>query len=154
MNKWPRCKDCVRDNYLREPVCQTCVAGSNFLPRGRSKIYYESVQEMNQPPAAYRAMVQALRRFDDSALVPEILDVMFNEPATIVFWADGTKTVVKAVYDEFDPEKGLLWRLRRKLSATRATTTMSLQSGRTSILRKRISDAPWPSSYMTTSSKR
>ena len=55
MNKWPRCKDCVRDNYLREPVCQTCIAGSNFLPRGRSKIYYESVQEMNQPPAAYRA---------------------------------------------------------------------------------------------------
>ena len=107
MNKWPRCEDCVRDNYLRAPVCQTCVAGSNFLPRGRSKIYYESVQEMNQPPAAYRAMVQALRRFDDSALVPEILDVMFNEPATIVFWADGTKTVVKAVYDEFDPEKGL-----------------------------------------------
>lgn len=65
MNKWPRCEDCVRDNYLRAPVCQTCVAGSNFLPRGRSKIYYESVQEMNQPPAAYRAMVQALRRFDD-----------------------------------------------------------------------------------------
>lgn len=56
MNKWPRCEDCVRDNYLRAPVCQTCVAGSNFLPRGRSKIYYESVQEMNQPPAAYRAM--------------------------------------------------------------------------------------------------
>lgn len=49
MNKWPRCEDCVRDNYLRAPVCQTCVAGSNFLPRGRSKIYYESVQEMNQP---------------------------------------------------------------------------------------------------------
>ena len=46
MNKWPRCEDCVRDNYLRAPVCQTCVAGSNFLPRGRSKIYYESVQEM------------------------------------------------------------------------------------------------------------
>ena len=109
MNKWPRCEDCVRDNYLRAPVCQTCVAGSNFLPRGRSKIYYESVQEMNQPPAAYRAIVQALRRFDDSALVPEI-----NEPATIVFWADGTKTVVKAVYDEFDPEKGLAMAIAKK----------------------------------------
>jgi hypothetical protein len=32
MNKWPRCEDCVRDNYLRAPVCQTCVAGSNFCP--------------------------------------------------------------------------------------------------------------------------
>lgn len=102
MNKWPRCEDCVRDNYLRAPVCQTCVAGSNFLPRGRSKIYYKSVQEMNQPPAAYRA------------IVPEILDVMFNEPATIVFWADGTKTVVKAVYDEFDPEKGLAMAIAKK----------------------------------------
>lgn len=32
--------------------------------------------------------------------------VIFNPPATIVYWCDGTKTVVKA--DEtFDPEKGL-----------------------------------------------
>ena len=32
--------------------------------------------------------------------------VIFNPSATIVFWCDGTKTVVKA--DEtFDPEKGL-----------------------------------------------
>ena len=34
MNKWPRCEDCVRDNYLRAPVCQTCVAGSNFFKSG------------------------------------------------------------------------------------------------------------------------
>lgn len=155
MNKWPRCEDCVRDNYLRAPVCQTCVAGSNFLPRGRSKIYYESVQEMNQPPAAYRAMVQALRRFDDSALVPEILDVMFNEPSQPLSSSGpmAPRLWSKPFTTSSIRRRGLLWRLRRKLSATRATTTMSLQSGRTSILRKRTSDAPWPSSYMTTSSK-
>ena len=35
-----------------------------------------------------------------------IKKVIFNPPATIVFWGDGTKTVVKS--DEtFDPEKGL-----------------------------------------------
>ena len=33
--------------------------------------------------------------------------VIFNDPATIVFWKDGTKTVVKAVYEPFDKEKGL-----------------------------------------------
>lgn len=38
----------------------------------------------------------------------EIDRVMFNAPATIVFWKDGTKTVVKAQKgDKFDPEKGL-----------------------------------------------
>lgn len=37
-----------------------------------------------------------------------IKKVIFNKPATIVFWADGTKTVVKcADFDIFDPEKGL-----------------------------------------------
>ena len=38
----------------------------------------------------------------------DIKKVIFNDPATIVFWADGTKTVVKcADFDIFDPEKGL-----------------------------------------------
>lgn len=33
--------------------------------------------------------------------------VIFSDPATIVFWEDGTKTVVKAHNEDFDPEKGL-----------------------------------------------
>ena len=38
-----------------------------------------------------------------------IKKVIFNKPATIVFWADGTKTVVKcADFDIWDPEKGLV----------------------------------------------
>lgn len=37
-----------------------------------------------------------------------IKKVIFNEPATIVFWEDGTKTVVKCgPNDIFDPEKGI-----------------------------------------------
>jgi hypothetical protein len=37
-----------------------------------------------------------------------IKNVIFNDPATIVFWNDGTKTVVKFGKDDtFDPEKGL-----------------------------------------------
>lgn len=38
----------------------------------------------------------------------EIKNVIFNNPATIVFWADGTKTVVQCQPgDEFIPETGL-----------------------------------------------
>ena len=40
-------------------------------------------------------------------LMPRIKNVIFNDPATIVFWSDNTKTVVKAQDEPFDPEKGL-----------------------------------------------
>ncbi|MEG1514764.1 MAG: hypothetical protein RSD95_07775 [Clostridia bacterium] len=36
-----------------------------------------------------------------------IRQVLFNDPATIVFWTDGTKTIVKANNEPFDEEKGL-----------------------------------------------
>lgn len=48
-------------------------------------------------------------------LFPEIKNVIFNDPATIVFWEDGTKTVVKCQDgDEFDPEKGLAMAIVKK----------------------------------------
>ena len=40
--------------------------------------------------------------------------VIFNDPATIVFWKNGTKTVVKRQEGaEFDPEKGLAMAISR-----------------------------------------
>ena len=48
--------------------------------------------------------------------LPEIKDVIFNEPATIVMWSDGTKTVVKCQEDEgYDPEKGLAMAISKKV---------------------------------------
>lgn len=44
--------------------------------------------------------------------------VIFNEPATIVLWSDGTKTVVKRQEDdaiEFDPEVGYAMCYLKKL---------------------------------------
>lgn len=44
-----------------------------------------------------------------------ITKVIFNNPVTIVFWSDGTKTVVKCdERDEFDPEKGLAMAICKK----------------------------------------
>lgn len=48
------------------------------------------------------------------SLVPKIKKVIFNNPATIVFWADHTKTVVKCNGEEFDPEKGLAMAISKK----------------------------------------
>ena len=44
----------------------------------------------------------------------DIKDVIFNNPATIVLWADGTKTVVKAENEPFDPEKGLAMAISKR----------------------------------------
>lgn len=44
-----------------------------------------------------------------------IKNVIFNNPATIVLWADGTKTVVKAEHEDFDPEKGLAMAVSKKV---------------------------------------
>ena len=47
--------------------------------------------------------------------VPAIKKVIFNDPATIILWEDGTKTVVKAQdKDQFDKEKGLAMAIVKK----------------------------------------
>ena len=50
----------------------------------------------------------------DYMKTPEIKNVIFNDPATIVFWSDGTKTVVKAQNEDFDPEKGIAMAIAKK----------------------------------------
>ena len=46
-----------------------------------------------------------------------ITNVIFNPPATIVFWSDKTKTVVKCDYDyeDYDPEKGMAMAIAKKM---------------------------------------
>ena len=47
---------------------------------------------------------------------PKVEKVVYNDPATIVIWNDGTKTVVKCHPDDvYDPEKGFLLCCAKKL---------------------------------------
>ena len=48
------------------------------------------------------------------SLGTNIKKVIFNSPATIVFWSDGSKTVVKAHNNDYDPEKGLAMAIAKK----------------------------------------
>lgn len=55
---------------------------------------------------------------------PTVKKVIFNDPATIVMWSDGTKTVVKcdnSLGDVFDPEKGVAMCCMKKLLGTNKT---------------------------------
>ena len=62
---------------------------------------------------AYKAYDKCLET--NATKLPEIKDVIFNEPATIILWADGTKTVVKCQEGEgYDPEKGMAMAISKK----------------------------------------
>lgn len=43
-----------------------------------------------------------------------ITNVIFSNPATVVFWSDGTKTVVKCKNETYDPEKGLAMAIAKR----------------------------------------
>lgn len=46
----------------------------------------------------------------------KVVKVIYNKPATIVFWSDNTKTVVKCGKgDKYDPEKGFFIACTKKL---------------------------------------
>ena len=53
--------------------------------------------------------------FSDKAFSPRIKKVIFNPPATIVYWSDGSKTVSKVQDgDTWDSEKGLAMAIIKK----------------------------------------
>lgn len=83
--------------------CQ-CINGgifTNYVPKNRIKYY----------PAASTINVSYIDYCDND----KIKHVIFNGPATIVFWQDDTKTVVKCREgDTFDPEKGLAMAIAKK----------------------------------------
>lgn len=64
--------------------------------------------------ALYNSFLNAQYGKPKATSVPKIENVIFNDPATIVFWKDGTKTVVKAQGEPYDPEKGLAMAISRK----------------------------------------
>lgn len=63
----------------------------------------------------YKQMLNARYGIGTASLLPDIDDVIFSGPATVVKWKDGTKTVVKCNKSEnFDPEKGLVIAITKK----------------------------------------
>ena len=65
----------------------------------------------------YGKAFKALERYSYCQYpIPQIKNVIFNYPATIVFWNDDTKTVVKCdERDQFDPEKGITMAFFKKM---------------------------------------
>lgn len=58
-----------------------------------------------------------------------IKDVIFAPPATIVYWSDGSKTVVKCgEKDVFDPEKGLAMAIAKRCGGNKGSYYREIQN--------------------------
>ena len=78
----------------------------------------ESIEETNK----YKKLLTDIQPYEKvvfkpnhSRRIPNIENVVFNNPATIVFWSDGSKTIVKCKDEAFDEEKGLAMAISKKV---------------------------------------
>lgn len=90
---------------------KTILSGMDFFKTDIGKIYLRNLKgSENMSKVKYERMYDEVRK---QRL--KIKKVIFNDPATIVLWEDGTKTVVKVQEGEiFDPEKGLAMAISKK----------------------------------------
>jgi hypothetical protein len=102
------CRGCEYEgvNHSNMP-CKACTFGSRYKKKYEYRISYADFYNSLVCDRPYKSEV----KFGPL----EIKKVIFNDPATIVLWMDGTKTVVKAQHGEmFDPEKGLTMAICKK----------------------------------------
>lgn len=64
--------------------------------------------------------------------------VIFNPPATIVYWRDGTKTVVRCDNDEFSEEFGFAMACMRKIFGTRNAFKAQFKNAYRPYLKKKM----------------
>ena len=107
-----------KENNMKFEVCESC----RHCSKATDGCMYRISCKMSPTtifPTMFRPKVDYMRYshvdINTKPPMPKIKNVIFNDPATIVFWEDDTKTVVKAQGDDaFDPEKGLAMAIAKK----------------------------------------
>ena len=92
-----------------ESICDICI---------KSKIIKNVLNEEYTTSAIPSAdLILNLYKVHSQLCNLEIKKVLYKNPATIVFWNDGSKTVVKCQKKEtYDPEKGLAMAILKKMN--------------------------------------
>ena len=105
------CGRCRANDTPCNPYCAGCTRGSKFVEK--SMAYAQADDRITKQ---ILNSIYGAKGFYPARTLPAIKDVKFAPPATIVFWSDKTKTVVKAQgTDVYDPEKGLAMAIIKKL---------------------------------------
>lgn len=88
----------------QEVRCVVCWPEVRSLTEAATAIFVHAIHQLNLDGA------------EPATKTPTITNVIYSPPATVVFWSDGSKTVVKrGENDEFDPEKGLAMAISKKM---------------------------------------
>lgn len=91
----------------RDKKCETCsntIYGGSFCAICENHDMYRTITPK---------LVTDYTKYSARTTLP-ITNVIFAPPATIVFWNDGTKTVVKCDNEVYDPEKGLAMAIAKR----------------------------------------
>ena len=77
----------------------------------------------------YGGLNAGKKKSTSAANTAAIKDVIFAPPATIVYWSDGSKTVVKcSEKDVFDPEKGLAMAIAKRCGGNKGGYYKEIQN--------------------------
>lgn len=84
---------------------------------GRDILEEYCYDDANANMVAFENYIMGMRKeIDMNKKSYEIEKVIFNDPATIILWKDGTKTVVKCCeFDSYDPYVGVSMAINKKL---------------------------------------
>lgn len=81
----------------------------------RSIEYRKDFEDYHTDGITYIITAKGRMSFDDDKNPFGIKSVVFNGPATIVFWNDGTKTVVKCADGEiYNKRTAIMWAIMKK----------------------------------------
>lgn len=108
----------VWDSMTREQQDACCVLIGEAAKKNSSLDY-----EIKKKVAAIKAGEYMLR-----VKGTDIRDIIFNGPATVILWRDGSKTVIKQQKgDKWDPEKAVAMAVMKKVFGTNVTGSNYLE---------------------------
>ncbi len=95
--------------------------------RKREESAFDSMRYMHW---ANCVMEEATKKKEETNMTAaSIKNVIFAPPATIVYWSDGSKTVVKcSEKDVFDPEKGLAMAIAKRCGGNKGSYYREIQN--------------------------
>lgn len=122
----PHCKDgfFAVDGYVKDnkDIVITSYEGMNCKEEKDMRKNDTTVGDVYNSMSVWQQKVcqfmvsEALKNGVKSFTPDSIKKVIYNDPATIIFWSDGTKTIVKCMEDEdYDPEKGFMAAVTKKV---------------------------------------
>ena len=78
------------------------------------------------------------RGLADKSEIGNVKKIIFSDPATIILWNDGSKTVVKTHNEPFDPEKGVAMCFMKKACDNKASFNNVFKKWITADMQKKV----------------